>query len=430
MSLGSISLSEMDSSLTMDPEQHRRAAEVVRRFSDKYMPKLNLSNIRATLDEEDEGDNLWLESCSFDIMLQLLYVSYGEMLRRIRHMKGNSDDTNMSSIFASVGNNDERDEGHIATILAPETMALISNNDTTKKAKRKFVPETSFLFEDNNVEVAQNLGKKKSQTKPEAKRLKEGSSKKGKSDSTAIDDSPSLLKTCRKKDEIFPSESRDNVEEDDDFVEYVKSKSVPVPKNRSPQKATTSSSAKAASNILQRKVKVTNKFGIEMDDEWSMSQKQRVQNMKQGKINQFLGGKKEKALDEDLERARVESLKTYAKEKRSRSPLDASFDQLMSDEETADPKGKFKCQEPPVRTKEGRAALLGVDCPECRAFYEMDNLGTESLERVLQVCSKHRVPHKPMRSDSPQHPWSLDFRDDADMETQPVSPETGSLFYD
>ena len=76
-----------------------------------------------------------------------------------------------------------------------------------------------------------------------------------------------------------------------------------------------------------------------------------------------------------------------------------------------------------MRTKEGRAALLGVDCPDCRAFYENDNLTAEDLEKVLQACSKHRVAHRPSRSDSPQHPWDLNFRDEMLMaETQDGSP--------
>ena len=80
-------------------------------------------------------------------------------------------------------------------------------------------------------------------------------------------------------------------------------------------------------------------------------------------------------------------------------------------------------QEAPVRTKKGRAALQGIDCPECRAFYANENLGTEALERVLQACSKHRVASRPARSDSPQQPWDLDFRETAPAEkTQAGSP--------
>ena len=75
-----------------------------------------------------------------------------------------------------------------------------------------------------------------------------------------------------------------------------------------------------------------------------------------------------------------------------------------------------------MRTKEGRAALLGVDCPDCRAFYENDNLSAEALEKVLQACSKHRVAHRPSRSGSPQHPWDLNFRDEGQMAETPGSP--------
>ena len=64
-------------------------------------------------------DDLWLESCSFDIMLQLLYVSYGKMLQRVSGDNNKADDD--VSIFASVGNEKWRDEtvaGKCSTVLS------------------------------------------------------------------------------------------------------------------------------------------------------------------------------------------------------------------------------------------------------------------------------------------------------------------------
>ena len=108
------------------PEHRRRAADVLKRFSGKYLSQLNMSNIRATLDEEDRtDDDLWLESCSFDIMLQLLYISYGKMLQRVSDNNKAED----VSIFASVGNEKSRDETVAGTVLAPETMAIVSDED-------------------------------------------------------------------------------------------------------------------------------------------------------------------------------------------------------------------------------------------------------------------------------------------------------------
>ena len=108
------------------PEHRRRAADVLKRFSGKYLSQLNMSNIRATLDEEDRtDDDLWLESCSFDIMLQLLYISYGKMLQRVSDNNKAED----VSIFASVGNEKSRDETAAGTVLAPETMAIVSDED-------------------------------------------------------------------------------------------------------------------------------------------------------------------------------------------------------------------------------------------------------------------------------------------------------------
>ena len=66
--------------------------------------------------------------------------------------------------------------------------------------------------------------------------------------------------------------------------------------------------------------------------------------------------------------------------------------------------------------------LQGVDCPECRAFYANENLGTEALDKVLQACSKHRVVNKPSRSDSPQQPWDLEIHEGLAEKTQAGSP--------
>ena len=433
MSFG-LTMSMMENKdLTTGPEQRRKAADVLRRFSEKYLSQLNMSNIRATLDEEDGTDDLWLESCSFDIMLQLLYISYGKMLQRV---SGNKAD---GSIFASVGNEKSRNETIAGTVLAPETMAIVSDKDSVrdedksdrlKKKKRKYVPETSFLFEDDHDEVFGNSEKKKRPPVAEVKTgewLRAEKSKKSGKDPEPLDDSPSLLKGRRKKDGVI---AKENVKEDeDDFVECVKSKSAEGSNRRgSPRKASSSSAPVSTTAKLSKKVKVTNKFGIQMDEEWTMSQKRRVQNMRQGKIKQFLGAKNDTSAgaSEDMERARLESLKTYEKEKRSRSPLgmlDNSFDRLTSDDDDEPDKGNLKCQEAPVRTKKGRAALQGVDCAECRAFYANENLGTEALDRVLQACSKHRVANKPTRSDSPQQPWDLDFREGGPAEkTQAGSP--------
>ena len=174
-------------------------------------------------------------------------------------------------------------------------------------------------------------------------------------DSEAADDSPSLLKGRRKKDGVIGKERVED-EDEDDFVECVKPRSAEVPKRRSPRKAKASSSSAPASTTtttaLPKRVKVTNRFGITTDEEWTMSQKRRVQNMRQGKIRQFLGAKKSEgpaaASDEEMERARLESLKTYEDEKRrSRSPLgllDNSFDRLTSDDDETDNRGNFKRQ--------------------------------------------------------------------------------------
>ena len=260
------------------PEQQKRAAYVLKRFSEKYISQLNMSNIRATLDEEEERtDDLWLESCSFDIMLQLLYISYGKMLQRVTDNKADV------SIFASVGNEKSRNEPVAGTVLAPETMAIMGDvcgrdedkSDRMEK-KRKFVPETSFLFDDDNDdEVFGNSEKKKKPTEEVKKGewLKAGKSKKSTKDPDPFDDSPSLLKGRRN------ASAKVKVEEDD-FVECVKPKSAEVPKRKSPRKAKASSSsapaAASTSAALPKRVKVTNKFGIQMDEEWTISQKRRV----------------------------------------------------------------------------------------------------------------------------------------------------------
>ena len=60
-----------------------------------------------------------------------------------------------------------------------------------------------------------------------------------------------------------------------------------------PKTATTPTSVPSTSKLaLLKKLKITNKFGIDMEEEWTPSQRRRIENMKQSKIHDFMGKKK------------------------------------------------------------------------------------------------------------------------------------------
>jgi hypothetical protein len=100
-----------------------------------------------------------------------------------------------------------------------------------------------------------------------------------------------------------------------------------------------------------------------------------------------------------------------------------SFDRL-SDGEKKKNKGvgrrSYKFQGPAVRTKVGRAALPGVDCPECREYYDNENLTESQYRELLDRCSKHRVQYVPTARRSPKAPWTLDMDDEVEAEKTQV----------
>jgi hypothetical protein len=501
---------------TMTPDRTDRAKKMLTDFSDKYVHLIQWANIREALNNDDD---MMIESCGFDILLQVLYCSYGDMIRRMRNNEKDEDAddscvehvVSKDTLFGDLeGDRDEFEKSRIGrNVIVTETMNLIEPEKVERRTgKTKMVPETSAIFAaeedyyddgDDDEEVVPSSDKKKKTKK--GLRAKLQSFDKGDADVVAtlphqddIDvaigrtkgqkkedydiqrhmtekkkqstsscnteksessESPSILKSSKRTDPTTKSETL-NDEDDDDLDDFVtggrKKKTETAPPvmgataRKSPRKPPQSFASSYPATVKKQRnsnVRVTNKYGIEVE-ETTHSQSQKMQNMRQGTLSQFVGasggGKKRKdfgaAEAHGIKKAKVESIKTFQveeegrREKNNRSPLsesnarlDDSFDRLGSDPEDDDGAKKgFKFQGDAARSKEAKASLLGIDCPDCRNFYQNENMSTQQLEQVLQRCSKHRTAYTPSGRDSPKAPWDLEIA----VNTQAEKTQVGS----
>ena len=200
------------------------------------------------------------------------------------------------------------------------------------------------------------------------------------SSSTLLDEeSPSIInnKRCQTVE----------INDEDDFRDFT------APQNPPP--------AKKALKAPPRKptLKTTNRFGCEVT-ETTASQRERNANLKQSNIKSMLKNKTRKRQEDeedDLKRAL----------------------ELSKREHDA-----FKYANAPVRGKEARKLLLGLDCEECRAFYgNNSNLDEATVAQLIQKCSKHRAKFA-STTKSPVKIWNMDdMLNDEDVNKTQYDPK-------
>lgn len=235
------------------------------------------------------------------------------------------------------------------------------------------------------------------------------------------DESPSILKYAKRS---VPNGVSDH--EDDDFAVPLKGSTLRVNK-------------KDAKKTARTKM-AKNKFGMYVE-EASLSQLEKERNLKQGNITKFLKqkpqertlpssvAKKPKWNEEDLdfELAIEASLKENQVKlpETPESSFHQAYDRLPLPKSKGNDEPAFKFKGSPVRTKSGKRLLEGVDCDQCRNYFECGGLSDEKVAELIQKCSKHRVKTGDNRGlESPQERWRVDINPDelAMDKTQVGSP--------
>jgi len=253
------------------------------------------------------------------------------------------------------------------------------------------------------------------------------------SDTDSDFESPNLLlvKKSRRRDIVNPVEKTEpefktpkvaqNTLKRKDSVDDIEIFASPDDKPPEPKKAPRKSkSVKEAGN----------RWGIEVTD-ITNSQKKRLQNQKQSKIDGFFKNPPPRQnsdfirinhADTDMERA-LKLSKAAEEEKKgdvekdqinSPEPLEEDIDEV--DKEQAGP--GFAYIGEVVRTKEARQKLNGFDCRECGEYYQSkleEGLSKDQIMKVLNKCSKHRGYFKPPLT--PEKFWDADI-----VEGDPNSP--------
>ncbi|XP_059092188.1 uncharacterized protein LOC131887580 [Tigriopus californicus] len=223
------------------------------------------------------------------------------------------------------------------------------------------------------------------------------------------DESPSILKYAKR---CVPNDDRDHNDDDDDdeFAVPLKGSALRVNKKDVKKLPVNSKVAK-------------NKFGMYVE-EASWSQLERERNMKQGNITKFLKQKPQgtslpsssakkpkwnedleykKAIEASLKESHVHPIET------GESSFRDTYDCLPLPKSKAD-EPSFKFKGSPVRTKSGKRLLEGVDCEQCRNYFECGGLSDEKIAELIQKCSKHRVKHGDNPGlESPQERWRVDI---------------------
>jgi len=178
-----------------------------------------------------------------------------------------------------------------------------------------------------------------------------------------------------------------------------------------------------------KSVKSENRWGMSVD-EITRSQKKRLKNQKQAKIDGFFKNppprqnsefKRINHADTDMERAlkiskEVEDnkVKDSENEGNSRSP-DLDVEEEV-EQDQANP--GFAYVGEVVRSKEGRKQLYGFDCRECEEYYHMkleEGFSKDQIMKMLNKCSRHRGNFKPPLT--PEKFWDADI-----VEGDPNSP--------
>jgi len=273
-----------------------------------------------------------------------------------------------------------------------------SSENSRKAAPPTFPSDTDSDFESPNLLIKRNARRipvanivKDNSAGPEFKTPKVAEKKEFKS------------KSENEEIEIFPSPDEKPVE----------------PKN----------GLKKSKSIKGPPQKVENRWGIEIDD-ITTSQKKRLKNQKQAKIDGFFKNpparqnsefKRINHADTDMERALQlskeveEQLKTKDLEN-ERHPGSPESESEAEENEEDNP--GFAYVGEVVRSKEDRKQLYGFDCRECEEYYKQkleEGLTKDQIMKVLNNCSRHRGYFKPPLT--PEKFWDADI-----VEGDPNSP--------
>eukprot|EP00092_Neocalanus_flemingeri_P000446 GFUD01000475.1.p1 GENE.GFUD01000475.1~~GFUD01000475.1.p1 ORF type:complete len:711 (+),score=242.69 GFUD01000475.1:105-2237(+) len=180
--------------------------------------------------------------------------------------------------------------------------------------------------------------------------------------------------------------------------------------------------------------KAENRWGMEVD-EITGSQKKRLKNQKQAKIDGFFKNppprqnsdfKRINHADTDMERAlklskeveEGQQIKDSEKEKSSRSPSPDLEEEVQEVDQNQPEFAQFAYVKTGGRSKEERRQLYGFDCRECEEYYHMkleEGLTKDQIMKVLNKCSRHRGFFKPPLT--PEKFWDADI-----VEGDPNSP--------
>jgi len=196
----------------------------------------------------------------------------------------------------------------------------------------------------------------------------------------------------------------------------------------SPELVEPKNGLKKSKSIKLPPKKVENRWGIEID-EITASQKKRLKNQKQAKIDGFFKNppsrqnsefKRVNHADTDMERA-LKLSKEVEEEQKSKDSEDERNSRSPSpelEEEVDQNNPGFAYVGPAVRGKEERKQLYGFDCRECEEYYHMkleEGLTKDQIMKVLNKCSRHRGYFKPPLT--PEKFWDADI-----VEGDPNSP--------
>jgi len=157
--------------------------------------------------------------------------------------------------------------------------------------------------------------------------------------------------------------------------------------------------------------KAENRWGMEIDDV-TKSQKKRLKNQKQSKLDGFFKNpppaksvsdldnfKRISHVDTDLERALQLSKDTLEQNSNSKITEEATdeLDDPRVRGDVPDEPG-YAYINAPVRGKEARKKLHGFDCRECQEYYQMkleEGLNKDQIMMLMNKCSRHRGKFKP-----------------------------------
>jgi len=248
------------------------------------------------------------------------------------------------------------------------------------------------------------------------------------SDTDSDFESPNLLvKKSRRRDDGNPKEK-------DEVPEFKTPKMIPMERTESvddieifaspDEKPTTHKNGIKKSKSVKQPKKITNRFGIEVDEKLTKSQEKNFKKGKQSKIDGFF---KNPPIRQNSEFIRINHADTDMERalKLSREAeegnLNASppeYDLLGDELDQEQVKPNFAYVGEVVRTKEARKQLYGFDCRECEEYYHMkleEGLTKDQIMKVLNKCSKHRGYFKPPLT--PEKFWDADI-----VEGDPDSP--------